>query len=178
MASEARTHYQVLGVPSAASPGKLRDAYLNLARLLHPDKHQDAGPAERRLAERRMREVNAAWAVLREPTTRATYDQSLRIEPSRPKPGPQATPRSKPAATNRGTRIVSADELDQLDPDEVAVTRLTYHLITKGPFLIIGALALMIFVFSAYAKEPVADPTTPNTVTTVTTSAVRPEPGG
>jgi len=43
----ARTHYEVLGVPHTASAEDLRRAYLDRARLLHPDRHIDAGPKGR-----------------------------------------------------------------------------------------------------------------------------------
>lgn len=72
-----RNHYQVLGVsPTAATP-QIRTAYRQLAYLLHPDRQSDSTEAERALAERRMREVNAAWATLSDDSRRTDYDRTL-----------------------------------------------------------------------------------------------------
>lgn len=72
------THYDVLGVAPDAPPEELRRAYLRQARRHHPDRHASTSSADRRTAERRMRELNEAWAVLRDPERRAEYDVRLR----------------------------------------------------------------------------------------------------
>jgi len=66
--------YEVLGVRSDASPGDVRRAYLRLARLHHPDGHAAAGAAAVARAERRMQEVNAAWALVGEADARRRHD--------------------------------------------------------------------------------------------------------
>ena len=48
--------------------------------MLHPDRLVDASDAERRLAERRMREVNVAWTTLSDPARRTDYDRLLRAQ--------------------------------------------------------------------------------------------------
>ena len=60
-----------------ASPDEIRRAHRQLARVLHPDRLAGSSPAERALAERRMREVNAAWTTLSDPARRADYDREL-----------------------------------------------------------------------------------------------------
>jgi hypothetical protein len=67
--------YEVLGVPPDASADEVRRAYLALARRHHPDAHAAGGPGPRAAAERRMQEVNAAWAVLGDPARRAAHDR-------------------------------------------------------------------------------------------------------
>lgn len=81
MAGDA--HYRELGVDPAASAAEIRRAYLQLARRSHPDFH-NGSDGERRLAEERMRRINAAWAVLGDVDARADYDRARLRNTSRP----------------------------------------------------------------------------------------------
>jgi hypothetical protein len=80
------THYDALGVEPDALESEIRRAYLRLAREYHPDRHGTDRPAVREQAERRMRDVNAAWAELGDPGRRVEYDRRVGIETGRPKP--------------------------------------------------------------------------------------------
>lgn len=80
------THYDVLGVAPSASVEEIRQAYLRLARRHHPDRQAEAPVADRADAERRMREINAAWRELRDPRRRARYDADLRSGEAEPPP--------------------------------------------------------------------------------------------
>ena len=64
--------YKVLQVLSTADQEVLSAAYRALAQKYHPD--HDAS----KLAARRMAELNAAWAIVREPDLRASWDRSQR----------------------------------------------------------------------------------------------------
>lgn len=64
-----RDPYEVLGIPPTASIRSIRAAYVARARRLHPDV---VGP--RGLDG--MRELNEAWAVLKDAARRAAYDLS------------------------------------------------------------------------------------------------------
>ena len=75
------THYDVLGVAADAPPAAIRAAYVALARRHHPDHHVGDAPAARAEAERRMRDVNEAWAVLSDPGRRAAYDRRQGLAP-------------------------------------------------------------------------------------------------
>ena len=63
------THYEVLGVAPTAPTSEVRRAYVTLARQHHPDR--SGGDADA------MRAINDAWATLRDPDRRASYDRGL-----------------------------------------------------------------------------------------------------
>ncbi len=66
---EFKDYYQTLGVARDASADDLKKAFRKLARKYHPDVSKEPD------AERRMQEVNEAYAVLADPEKRAAYDQ-------------------------------------------------------------------------------------------------------
>lgn len=97
------SHYDTLGVASTASVDEIRRAYRALARRLHPDRHLQSPPAEAARAERRMREVNAAWGVLSDAGAKQRYDLELALQraqaarASAAAPGPPGTAPRPPA---------------------------------------------------------------------------------
>lgn len=176
MAEHPPTHYQRLGVSPLAGDVAVREAYLRLARLLHPDRLDAANEAERRLAERRMREVNEAWRVLKDPARRRDYDRQLTAsgvlggggpDPrggARRDTGSGAGPRRSPGPG----RTTAGDPDVGLDPDDLPAED-GYHVpffLSRLPLVLLGLIAAVIFVFSAYAKQP-TDPTSGGTPTTV-----------
>ena len=90
----SHTAYEVLGVPFDADQATVRRAYVALARRFHPDAHAGRTPAERVHAERRMRDVNEAWATLSDPARRRAYDESLTR--ARPEPRPPVSQSGSP----------------------------------------------------------------------------------
>jgi predicted Zn-dependent protease with MMP-like domain len=76
--------YAVLGVTPAATDDEIRRAFRTQAKRWHPDRFA-AGPPERReRAERRIRAVIAAYAVLNSPLRRAAYDRAHGYQFARP----------------------------------------------------------------------------------------------
>ncbi|HXX67125.1 MAG TPA: DnaJ domain-containing protein [Polyangiaceae bacterium] len=67
----SRNYYLVLGVASNESGEGIRSAYRDLAKQLHPDHVGPAGAAA-------FREITEAYDVLRDPSRRRDYDDSLR----------------------------------------------------------------------------------------------------
>lgn len=153
-AGGSRTHYQVLGVTRSASPETIRAAHRQLARVLHPDRQGEASAAERKLAERRMREVNAAWTVLSDPARRAEYDRSLgsghRSGPRTPSGGSGAGSTHN-THNGRSGSTPGAELEDVFDPDEPELTAFQFHLLRRGPMVAILLVALLLFVMTAYA---------------------------
>src|SRR5512147_1853456 len=63
-------YYRVLGVDRNANKEELKKAYRKLALKYHPDRN----PGDRE-AERRFKEINEAYEVLRDDQKRAAYDR-------------------------------------------------------------------------------------------------------
>jgi DnaJ-domain-containing protein 1 len=91
--------YTVLGVEPDASDREIREAYIRISRVIHPDRfNPQEQPLEWRQANEMLREANRAYEILRNPEKRAQFDASrVRVnEPRRQQQREQ--PRSEPAA--------------------------------------------------------------------------------
>lgn len=66
-----RTHYDNLQIARTASDAVIRAAYRGLSQQHHPDKN----PNDRVNAERKMKVINEAYAVLADPVRRREHDQ-------------------------------------------------------------------------------------------------------
>jgi|SRR5688572_666471 curved DNA-binding protein CbpA len=64
--------YRILGVPPAASQAEIANAYRARLRSHHPDTRPSPSSQD---ADELLREVVAAYDVLRDPTRRAEYDR-------------------------------------------------------------------------------------------------------
>ena len=130
----ARSHYEVLGVSRAASAGDVRKAYLERARLLHPDRHIDAGPRARDEAERAMQELTEAWRVLGDAGRRRRYDRELG---------------GRVSAEADAARFVTRS--DGTMPEEIEVIDPTARLVRGLPWIVLVVVLVGIFIFTAYA---------------------------
>src|ERR1700704_5251334 len=72
-----QTHYDVLGVSWKSNDDEIRAAFRRSVKACHPDLH-----AGDRNAERQLRQVLAAYEILRRPQRRLIYDRLLRAERS------------------------------------------------------------------------------------------------
>jgi len=68
----ARDLYEIIGVRRDASQKEIETAYKKLALEFHPDRHRDNPLAP--LAEERMKEINEAYSILKDPIKRRDYD--------------------------------------------------------------------------------------------------------
>jgi curved DNA-binding protein CbpA len=71
-----RDPYRVLGVAPGASHREIRDAYRRRARMAHPDLAGEDSASW-------MRDLNAAWEVLKDPERRAAHDAASGLTPPR-----------------------------------------------------------------------------------------------
>jgi curved DNA-binding protein len=67
---EFKDYYKTLGVAKTASEKEIKQAFRKLARKLHPD----VNPGDK-AAEARFKEVNEAYEVLGDPSSRKKYDE-------------------------------------------------------------------------------------------------------
>ncbi|KAI9224895.1 hypothetical protein BC828DRAFT_394970 [Blastocladiella britannica] len=68
----ATDYYALLNVSRTAEPDRIKDAFKQLARVYHPDKHPD--PAARAAAESQFLRIQKAFEVLSDHTARTLYD--------------------------------------------------------------------------------------------------------
>jgi curved DNA-binding protein CbpA len=136
------THYDLLGVRPTADAAEIRRAYLDRARSLHPDAFAGRPEPEIDAARRAMQDVNEAWRVLREPSTRAEYDRSLRS----PSPPPRPASESNEPWLDRPYRHPVAE------PGDVGVA-----IARAAPWIAILVVLAIIFVFTAVARDRAGD---------------------
>lgn len=159
----------------SVSASDLRVAHRQLARVLHPDRQTDASAAERRLADRRMREVNAAWTVLSDPERRAEYDRTLRAARTN---GPSAGSNRSSSTSGRhpGGSAPKPPVVDDED-DAFDIEDLPPHLnlLRRGPLLLVLVTAALIFVVTAYAGSSArsAEPGLASSTTSAPADCVR-----
>ena len=65
--------YFILNVSPQSSDREIKKAYLKLVQTYHPDKNRG-----NKLAEKKFRQINEAWQVLKDPKKRKLFDESLK----------------------------------------------------------------------------------------------------
>jgi curved DNA-binding protein CbpA len=72
-----QTLYETLGIPTTAKPEQIKRAYRMLVKRFHPDLFPVGSEAQFE-AEVRIRQINAAYAVISNPQKRSAYDARMR----------------------------------------------------------------------------------------------------
>ena len=88
-----KTYYDVLDVSASASQVEIRETYRILSEVWHPDRFGTSGK-KWDMANQKMKEINAAFDVLKDPHKRAEYDFILMTwqrNASHPPAGPDTT---------------------------------------------------------------------------------------
>jgi curved DNA-binding protein CbpA len=68
-----KDYYAILDIPPDALPKQIRDQYHFLVHAWHPDKFPN--PEQKVRANEKLKEINEAYAVLKNPDKRAEYDR-------------------------------------------------------------------------------------------------------
>lgn len=132
------THYDVLGVSSSATLEEIRAAYLDRARQLHPDRLTESVDVDR--ARRAMQDVNEAWRVLRDSSSRSIYDHRLEA--------------LDVAATQPESPPFDDDWMDRpYHGRPVEAGDLTVVLVRAAPWVVVLIVLGAIVVFTAFAKH-------------------------
>lgn len=169
-----RNLYRVLGLKATATEGEIRVAYVQLARVLHPDRYQSGSEAEQNLAGRRMREVNGAWEVLGKADRRAVYDAELKYQMmSHNRPQQVREHFEAPAAGAADDEDFDRDPFEERPEDMVLVPSYQAFLLRRLPVIVAIAIAVAIFIGTAYASTK-HDPTPSTPTTLACNSALRP----
>jgi hypothetical protein len=96
-----KNHYDVIGLSKTATQGEILAAYRTRMKLLHPDR---LDPMRQRkewnLANELLKELNQAFAVLRDPAKRAAYDRAM----AGGSPGLSVSPQTPGAASAANKR--------------------------------------------------------------------------
>jgi curved DNA-binding protein CbpA len=70
-----KTHYEILGVSRNAAIEEIRKAYRELAKILHPDNHNNS-----KSAEEQFKLINESYKILSDENRRRQYDDKIEID--------------------------------------------------------------------------------------------------
>jgi hypothetical protein len=138
----------------------VKRAYLECAMRYHPDRLVGRSPDEVETAEFRMREINAAWEVLRSPADRARYDDELRAPPGGApvgRPGGRVPPPSTPGFGAEPEAVADLTPASAPEPQLSACWKF-------GPVIVGGVVLVVLLVVISSAVNRQDRPATVRTV--------------
>lgn len=95
-----KDYYQILSILETASQEDIRQAYLRMALVWHPDRHTGESPERIAIVTACFQEIGEAYGVLSDPSRKADYDWRRRQIKAPPTPWP-ARPSSSTSAAGR-----------------------------------------------------------------------------
>ena len=103
-----KDYYQILGILETASQEDIRQAYLRMALVWHPDRHTGESPERIAIVTACFQEIGEAYGVLSDPSRKADYDwrrRQIKVTPTpRPsRPSSSASAPSRPYSSTSGT---------------------------------------------------------------------------
>ena len=72
--SKHKDYYKILGVDKMANEEEIKKAYKKMAMVHHPDRHSNATEEERKVHEKKFKDLGEAYAVLSDRTKKMRYD--------------------------------------------------------------------------------------------------------
>jgi hypothetical protein len=137
---KTKTHFEILGIPRASTETQVKEAYFRLAKRFHPDVHHDPSLNDLRdRLEAIFIRLGEAYETLRNPRTRASYEERLGASAPRagtggaggaPPPAPAADPEAVVRAAEVQVRLAEKlfenekywDAIQALEPAVPVVT--------------------------------------------------------
>lgn len=102
-----KDYYKILGVPNTATQEEIKNAYRSLVKKYHPDINPDAS------AVSIIQDINEAYEVLSNLTSRQKYDAKLRQESKTTTTPSQHTKQHTPYSSYTKTREESENDFDE-----------------------------------------------------------------
>ncbi|MFZ0005306.1 MAG: DnaJ domain-containing protein [Methanoregula sp.] len=133
----AKDYYAILDVKRDASADEIKKAYRTLAVKYHPDLCKDPG------AEEKFKEINEAYAILKDPTKKRSYDELDKIGGTPPKEPPCYT------AQKEYPRYASTEEVPLYKPPREDKKHHDFSLEAPLLFSFFG-IGLKMFGFTRY----------------------------
>lgn len=127
-------YYDLFGISPAADKKEIARAHKRLAKACHPDLHPD-----KEWATERFKEINKAYAILKDPVTKGAYDRLRWAEVGKA----THTERPKPAGPVKQPRKVDVSiDSDQHHRDRLmSYFILGIEVVVMTLFLVMGILA-------------------------------------
>lgn len=70
-----KTHYEILGISRKATIEEIKKAFRELAKILHPDNHNNS-----KSAEEQFKLINESYKILSDENQRRQYDDKIKID--------------------------------------------------------------------------------------------------
>ncbi len=111
-----KSFYELLGIPTAASPDEIKRSFRQQIARYHPDKVQHLGAEFQEMASARAAELTQAYRTLSDPAKREEYDAQLAS-------GADAAPQPPPPDAPPPTRAPVTPPLEEPKPAGTRKTR-------------------------------------------------------
>lgn len=147
-------YYAVLQVEPSATRDEITRSYRQLMRRTHPDRFSD--PVEQQQAGERAKDLNAAYAVLSRPETRADYDRATksRLEAQTMR-SRYATPRStvrgrQPTYTQRRSATRRRPASTTTPPQRASLGKAVRQLLTTFIGVTLALMLIIVLVWVTF----------------------------